>query len=405
MRSRCRRPRERWLVPAAGAASTLVSVLLLRAAAPPAPAPGPAEPATPTATATVLPPAAADDSGEGEAATRPPPAAALAWNVSLLGSPVHDSCEEGVQKGPPVEDGVEHCPTAAGIGGLVNGLVNQYYCRGWRGTHPRGEAGYAALGRLPHPGRARRVSFGDRVCSRGTTRWWRWSSVLAVDFSSPYAAPLCWQDQAAGPPAPGCSPHDVGRWYGTQGWWHIRETVGFHPQFEAQALGWLRRTVSIMGGVFVAMHIRRGDHKRRCLDAAAGELRPLPSYNHDRSQHSAFHRTITKHDPYGACWPANEVVRHGAARLVRTHRARWLFVVADDPKEINADFRHAAQVPVIPFTPQPEMRPVDVSIIEMHIMSHAPALVLNRYSQYSGVVYDLMVLSNRVPKRGGLYWW
>eukprot|EP00759_Apiculatamorpha_spiralis_P053823 PhF_6_TR644/c0_g1_i2/m.898/K03691/POFUT; peptide-O-fucosyltransferase len=250
----------------------------------------------------------------------------------------------------------------------------------------------------------RMIHLRDRICSKGTREYFRFSTILQVDYNASKRpkATLCWSDVKHGhdiSPSQ-CTWDDIPRFYATPLWWEARRLIDFHPSFYNYAETFIEKQMK--GEKFLGLHLRRGDYQHHCTVMRRKHEPPWISFRNMRKANE-----ITPLQQYvTSCFPPISLIQSTIQKLCAKYQLKYVFVSSNSKEFIHVNFTRGLPegIQVVMFSPPKSMRAVDTIIVDMALLSLAHVTVFNRFSSFSSTAYEMMYIHDRYsPDR--MYLW
>jgi len=194
--------------------------------------------------------------------------------------------------------------------------------------------------------------------------------------------------------------------YAKADYWRARSLIDFYPEYYEVAERFIARQLDDHGRGFLALHIRRADYKPHCEFLVRKKQPPWPTFIY-----AGLTSLFAQESMRCFATPLTAIVEP-IRRVLRENNLRTIFIATNTAKEVQR-----AQI-VEQLGPDVRVvfgwqntdpyvavdRPIDVSIVEMIVMSYATAAVLNKFSSFSGNVYEIAAIKGRMKKQR-MYTW
>jgi hypothetical protein len=205
--------------------------------------------------------------------------------------------------------------------------------------------------------------------------------IVPASFTAPA---ICWADIMEKVYPKRCTWTDIPAFYGKPDWWEARMFIDFHAEYYIVARQLLAAAIGD-GVPFVALHLRRGDYLHHCTVL---QKKRTPAW-------LAFWGVpslLTKDGAgFHSCYPTVDQVVE-VIEKVTTPMAQ---LRASDAS--SRSWRAFVLPKLAKLTPPPmiDMRHLDTLILDMVVLSLGSYFVLNRYSSFSGTVYEAATIHGR----------
>eukprot|EP01061_Rhynchopus_euleeides_P020017 TRINITY_DN3275_c0_g2_i1.p1 TRINITY_DN3275_c0_g2~~TRINITY_DN3275_c0_g2_i1.p1 ORF type:complete len:427 (+),score=130.09 TRINITY_DN3275_c0_g2_i1:169-1449(+) len=322
-----------------------------------------------------------------------------AWDqrLQLHGHVVHPRCPDPKASGEYPENGVKMCPIP-GLNNLLFTQTNRYYCA--------------------FRDKVKRLNLRNRVCMKYSRDWFRYSDILAVNYSNPKAVPVCF-----GPDYPDpektfnikhCEWRHVVEWYGSPRFWEARSHISFNAGYTDYINAWLAAHAprGSEGQVlpYLSLHVRRGDYITHCIKMRRKREPPWLSYSWKKRRNE-----IASNDPYGAsCLPSTEQIVAGINRVVELNPHVGAVFLSSNDEALLGEIQGSGKVRLPLFrlhfngvanaTAELGLRGVDLAVIDMLLLSRGSAFIFNRFSSFSATPYEIAYVTGRVTETN-IWWW
>lgn len=248
------------------------------------------------------------------------------------------------------------------------------------------------------------IRLRDRTCNRdGIDEPFRFSTIVQVNYSqvqrtlpSHNAAAICWCDISRQDTLRECEWKHVKYFYGNSLWWQARRAIDFHQVYYALASVFIDQFLG--GKPFISIHLRRGDYEVHCKML----------YRRGTSPWITFRSTKKLYGVMEGCYPSMDTVKRTIRMLRKSTTIDTVFVATNRPNVIaEAGFgKNVVTLPRSFFDRfMPGSRMVDRIIVEMAVLSMGSFFVLNRFSSFSAMVYEMAMIHDRIQNSSTAVCW
>ena len=352
------------------------------------------------------------------------------WNIPWEVSKNPEAC--GVQPNETTIDPYKGCPLP-GLNNLLYTQTNRWYCV-FRDS-------------------VSKLELRDRTCDKGSVTPFRFSSIIAIDYHGAASAKsgagsvaltktprICWSDIKRQNEAKNCAWKDIPSFYGKPDWWKARKFFDFQAKYYLAARKYIEHHFN--NEPFISVHLRRGDYFTHCVSVrkkhtpawlpftahgAAKMIKSLADLDPKRAMLPKIdHHGNPMPGVHSNCYPSFSEIQDHFARLREQTGFKHIFLATNLPEEFaNLTESHGIHF----FQPDPSKimalgaktarssagarnnkpplrftasRKMDLMILEMCVASQGDHFVFNKYSSFSGSIYEMARIRGKVKEEDRL---